>query len=109
MSAMKTIASTYEKTANILKAENKRELFELIYFNANMIGGIAEVIAEFLIDCGSTFVADIAKKYLGGKGISEKQAWCMTYEAIKIKHMIYAYIEKEMEIMNTMIAAIDNE
>lgn len=105
---MKTIISTYEKTANILKAENKKELFDVIYFNANMTGGIAEVIAEFLRDCSTSFVTDIAKKYLESKKVSEKQAWCMTFEAIKINHMIDSWIEKEIATLNKMIESLEN-
>lgn len=104
---MKNITSTYEKTAQILKAENKKELFDTIYFNANMVGGVAEVIAEFLRDCSSTFVADIAKRYLENVRISEKQAWCMTFEAIKISHMIDSWIEKEIETLNKMIESLE--
>lgn len=93
---METFKSTYQLTAEALKGENKKSLFDLIYMNANMTGGIAEVIAEFLRDCSTTFVADIAQKYLNHVRISEKQAWCMTFEAIKINHMIDAWIENEI-------------
>lgn len=93
--------SVYEKTAELVKSGNKKEIFDLIYLNQNMVGGVAETIADFLKACSTTFVSDIAKKYRmnnekGNNSISEKQVWCMTFEAIKIAHMIDAWIEREI-------------
>lgn len=90
--------STYQKTSETLKKANKKEVYDLIYLNANMVGGIAETIACFLKDCSTTFVKDIAEKYIKYNKVSEKQAWCMTFESIKIVHMIDAWIEKEIEL-----------
>jgi len=91
--------STYEQTAELLKSENKKDIFDLLYMNQGMVGGVAETIAEFLRDCSTTFVNDIAYKYIANRfHVSEKQAWCMTFEAIKINHMIDAWIEKEIEL-----------
>jgi hypothetical protein len=45
-------------------------------------------------------VADIAAKYLKYNNSSEKQAWCMAYEAIKINHMIDSWIEKQLDSIN---------
>lgn len=87
--------NSYEQTAEILKAENKKSLFDMLYLNQNMTGGLAELIAEFLRDCSTTFVSDIAGKY-GKYHLSEKQVWCMTFEAFKIHHMFEAWVEKEM-------------
>lgn len=93
--------STYETTAETLKGANKKEIFNELYLTLNgKSGAIAETIAEFLRDCSTTFVADIAAKYLKYGNISEKQAWCMVFEAIKINHMIDAWIEKEIESIN---------
>lgn len=93
--------STYEITAEFLKEENKKEIFNELYLTVNgKSGEVAETIAEFLRDCSTTFVADIAAKYLKYNNSSEKQVWCMVFEAIKINHMIDAWIEKEIESIN---------
>ena len=89
--------STYETTARILRSENKSDIYNFIYITK---GEIAETIAEFLRDCSTTFVSDIAKKVLEGKYITEKQSWCMVFESIKINHMVESWIEKQIESMN---------
>jgi len=85
---MKTI---YEITADLLKTGNKKQIFDLLYLIPE--NEIAEMIADFLKDCSTTFVSDIAGKYTT-INISEKQAWCMTFESIKIAHMFEAWMEK---------------
>jgi hypothetical protein len=93
--------STYEITAEILKEENKKRVFDNLFLTVNgKHGEIAETIAEFLRDCSTTFVSDIAAKYLKYNSCSEKQAWCMTFEAMKINHMIDSWIEKQLEGIN---------
>ena len=89
--------TTYQLTASLT---NKKEIFDIIYMNTNMSGGIHEIIAEFLRDCSTTFVSDIATKYIEHKNPTEKQAWCMTFEFIKINHMLAVWIEKEIELIN---------
>ena len=93
--------STYEITAEFLKEENKKNIFNELYLTVNgKYGEVAEIIAEFLRDCSTTFVSDIAVKYLKYGNSSEKQVWCMVFEAVKINHMIDAWIEKEIESIN---------
>ena len=92
--------TTYEKTAELLKSGNKKEIYDTLYFASKMsridaMAGVAGTIAEFLAACSTTFVQDIARKY-GEYRMSEKQLWCMTYDAIKITHMIDAWIENEL-------------
>lgn len=92
--------TTYENTAELLKSENKKAIYDTIYLSSNMsridaCAGVAGVIADFLADCSTSFVSDIAKKF-GEYRISEKQAWCMTFEAIKIQHMFDAWVENEL-------------
>ena len=99
---MKT-ANTYQLTAELLEKGNKSEIYNLLYMNSNMVGGVAETIAMFLRDCSTTFVSDIASKY-GKVSISEKQAWCMTFEAVKINHMFAAWVEKEERILADYLA-----
>jgi hypothetical protein len=89
--------STYEITGNFLK-EDKKKIFNELYLTINgKYGEVAETIAEFLRDCSTTFVSDIASKYLRHNNCSEKQAWCMVFEAIKIAHMYESWVESEIE------------
>lgn len=92
--------TTYEMTAEILKAENKKEIYDTLYYASKLsridaTAGVAGIITEFLAACSTTFVADIASKY-GKFNMSEKQIWCMTFEAIKINHMFDAWVENEI-------------
>jgi hypothetical protein len=93
--------TTYEKTAEFLREGNKINIFNELYQTVNGTSGeVAETIAEFLRDCSTTFVSDVAGKYLKYGNSTEKQVWCMVFEAIKINHMIDAWIEKEIESIN---------
>ena len=97
---MTTFKNTYEKTSDVLTTGNKKAIFDHLYLNQ---GEIAETIASFLQRCSNSFVKDIATRYtdasLSGKTItiSEKQAWCMTFEALKLVHLflLEAWIESE--------------
>lgn len=95
--------TAYENTAILLKSENKKQLFVNLYFASKMSrldssAGVAGVISEFLTDCSTSFVQDIAKKY-GTVSMSEKQIWCMIFEAIKIQHMFDAWVESELSTL----------
>lgn len=60
----------------------------------------AETILEFISECSNTFCQDIAKKALTNlTKLSEKQAWCLAYEFLNIKHQLAAYFEsKEVKV-----------
>ena len=99
---METFKNTYTLTQELIEAGNKKVIFDKIYLATE--SEITGTIAMFIKDCSSSFCADIANRIndslLSGKtvNISEKQAWCLTFEVIKIKHQMSAWIEKEIEL-----------
>lgn len=93
--------STYQKVAEIADAKTA---FNTVSrgFSEDFKNGrftayheIGETVLEFVRDCSSTFCADIAKKALQYGNPSEKQAWCVAFEFIKIKHQYEAWVESQ--------------
>jgi hypothetical protein len=103
---METFKSTYEKTQDLIDSGNKKNIFDTI----NSLGEISETLMMFIKDCSTTFCQDIATKTLekinnttsnSGRAyvsLSDKQAWCLTFELLKIQHQMSAWIEREIEL-----------
>jgi len=96
--------NTYELTQEFIATATKKQMFDCIYQTANFDMG--STIISFIKDCSATFCQDIAKRayesYINGQSIrlSEKQAWCLTFEVEKIKHMYEAWVESEISKIN---------
>jgi len=90
---METLKSTYEKANEI---SNPNSVKGIVHF-AGLDSELAQTILEFVRDCSSTFCSDICKKAIEKSfELSEKQAWCVSYEFIKIKHQFSVWTEKQM-------------
>jgi len=85
--------STYEITKETLEAGNKGSIHNLIYYNG---GEVAETILDFVKSNSNGFQADIATKGLGGISLSEKQVWCVVFEALKIKDQFTTWMSTEI-------------
>ena len=58
---------------------------------------IGETILEFVRDCSTTFVSDIATKALKYGNPSDKQSWCVSFEFIKIQHIYESWVENKIK------------
>lgn len=91
---MTTLKSTYERANEMNSPASVKS--QVNFFEEN--DELQATILEFVRDCSSSFCSDICSKMIANQwNLSEKQAWCVGYEFIKIKHQLPAWSEKQMK------------
>jgi len=98
---MTTLKSTYQKVEELT---NVKEVFNFIKsgFDSDYetmkgftsFSDMPETILEFVRDCSKGFQSDVATKALKYGNMSEKQAWCVAFEFIKIKELFTTYLNE---------------
>lgn len=93
---METLTTSYEIAYNLQNANSVKTHSQ--YQNGGEFGEVGTLVLEFIRDCSGSFCSDIAKKALtNGWDLSDKQAWCVSFEFIKIKHQFAAWAEQDMK------------
>ncbi|HKK12405.1 MAG TPA: hypothetical protein VJ945_06210 [Flavobacteriaceae bacterium] len=98
---MTTFKSTYQRVSEL---ENVKDVFNFIKggFDADYetmkgftsFSEMPETILKFVKDCSKGFQSDVATKTLKYGNMSEKQAWCVAFEFIKIKNLFSTYLNE---------------
>lgn len=101
---MENFKSTYEKVSEIKEVKLVFDSVSRGFSQDHETGKgftsyheIGETILEFVRDCSTSFVSDIAAKALKFGNPSDKQSWCVAYEFVKIQHMYESWVESQIE------------
>jgi len=92
--------SIYQQTNEILTNNtNVKIIFnyinEINYKNCNLI---CEHFIDMIAKNSNDFTKDIATKFINGSNLTEKQAWCLSYQIINNINVYFTANKEEEEI-----------